>query len=123
MTFPAFSTSWAGINAKYDFQQLIAGHVGRAGSKDDVDQQWAFMTDLHAAALNALGSTKIAEGMRQEDTTNPWAVFDNFIDRVTVQCVAELAPEWQEKLSGFDVFIYDQCMAMEQSIRVDGPSL
>ena len=81
------------------------------------------MTDLHAAALEALGSTEIAEGMRPEDTVNPWAVFDNFIDRVTVQCVATLAPEWREKLSGFDVFIYDQCMAMEQSIRIDGPSL
>lgn len=111
------------INAKYDFEHLVAGHVGRAGTKADVDEQLAFMTDLHAAALNALGSTAIAEGMNPEDTTNPWAVFDNFIDRATVQCVAELAPEWRDKLSGFDVFIYDQCMAMEQSIRVDGPSL
>lgn len=111
------------INAKYDFKHLVAGHVGRAGTKDDVEQQLAFMTDLHAAAMTALGSTQLAEGMRPEDTTNPWAVFDNYIDRVTVQCVAELAPEWRAKLSGFDVFIYDQCMAMEQSIRVDGPSL
>ena len=111
------------INGKYDYKHLIAGHVGRAGTKADVDQQLAFMTDLHNAAANALGSTQIAEGMRPEDTTNPWAVFDNFIDRVTVQCVADLAPKWRETLSGFDVFIYDQCMAMEQSIRVDGPSL
>ena len=111
------------INAKYDFKTLVSGHVGRTGTKADVDNQLAFMTDLHGAALSALGSTKIAEGMRPEDTANPWAVFDNFIDRVTVACVAELAPKWREKLSGFDVFIYDQCMAMEQSIRVDGPSL
>lgn len=111
------------INAKYDFTHLVAGHVGRAGTKADVEEQMAFMADLHAAALTALGSTQLAEGMRPEDTTNPWAVFDNFIDRVTVACVAELAPEWRSRLSGFDVFIYDQCMAMEQSIRVDGPSL
>lgn len=111
------------INAKYDFKTLVSGHVGRTGTKADVDNQLAFMTDLHGAALSALGSTKIAEGMRPEDTANPWAVFDNFIDRVTVACVAELAPKWRDKLSGFDVFIYDQCMAMEQSIRVDGPSL
>ena len=73
--------------------------------------------------VRAAANAAIAEGMRTEDTTNPWAVFDNFIDRVTVQCVAELAPRWRDKLSGFDVFIYDQCRAMEQSIRVDGPSL
>lgn len=111
------------INAKYDFEHLVAGHVGRAGTKADVEKQLEFMTDLHGAAMTALGSTAIAEGMNPEDTTNPWAVFDNFIDRVTVQCVAELAPKWRDQLSGFDVFIYDQCMAMEQSIRVDGPSL
>jgi glyoxylase-like metal-dependent hydrolase (beta-lactamase superfamily II) len=111
------------INARYDFKTLVSGHVGRTGTRADVEEQWAFMTDLHGAAMKALGTTAIAEGMRAEDTTNPWAVFDNFIDRVTVQCVAELAAKWREKLSGFDVFIYDQCMAMEQSIRVDGPSL
>ncbi len=111
------------LNSKYDYKQLVAGHVGRAGTRADVDQQLAFMTDLHTAAAKALGSTVPGEGMRTEDTTNPWAVFDNYIDRVTVSCVADLAPKWREKLSGFDVFIYDQCMAMEQSIRVDGPSL
>lgn len=112
-----------GINAKYDYTRLIAGHVGRTGTRADVEQQLAFMTDLHAAAATALGSTTPGEGMRAQDKTNPWAVFDNYIDRVTVTCVASLAPKWRDKLSAFDVFIYDQCMAMEQSIRVDGPSL
>lgn len=111
------------INGKYDFKTLVSGHVGRTGTKADVDNQLAFMTDLHNAAATALGSTAPGEGMQAEDMTNPWAIFDNYIDRVTVACVAELAPKWREKLSGFDVFIYDQCMAMEQSIRVDGPSL
>jgi hypothetical protein len=37
--------------------------------------------------------------------------------------VNTLTPKWQDKMSAFNVFIYDQCLAMEQSIRVDGPSL
>ena len=45
------------------------------------------------------------------------------IDRVVIECVNTLTPVWQDRLAGFDVFIYDQCLAMEQSIRVDGPSL
>jgi glyoxylase-like metal-dependent hydrolase (beta-lactamase superfamily II) len=111
------------LNAKYPFTHLVAGHVSRVGTPADVEQQFAFMTDLHTAAASALASTTPGEGMRVEDKSNPWAVFDNFIDRVTVNCVATLSPVWRAKLSGFDVFIYDQCMAMEQSIRVDGPSL
>ncbi|MBA3909194.1 MAG: hypothetical protein C0524_04760 [Rhodobacter sp.] len=107
------------INAKYAFGLLVAGHAGRAGTKADVDEQLAFLTDLHATALNTLDPTAIAEAMNPADTTNAWAVFDSFIDRVTVRCVAELAPEWRDKLSDFDVFIYDPCTAMEQGIRVD----
>lgn len=111
------------LNGKYDYKHLLAGHVGRAGTRADVEQQLGFMKDLHGAAARALGETRPGEGMQTRDQSNPWAVFDNYIDRVTVKCVAELAPKWRDRLSAFDVFIYDQCMAMEQSIRVDGPSL
>jgi hypothetical protein len=28
-------------------------------------------------------------------------------------------PKWQSKLAAFDVYIWDQCYAMEQSLRID----
>jgi glyoxylase-like metal-dependent hydrolase (beta-lactamase superfamily II) len=111
------------INDRYDFETLIAGHVGRTGTKADVEMQVEFMTDLHNAAATALGSVTPGEGVDPADFVNPWAVFDNYIDRVVVECVNTLTPKWQDKMSAFNVFIYDQCLAMEQSIRVDGPSL
>jgi hypothetical protein len=111
------------INDRYDFETLIAGHVGRPGTKADVEMQIEFMTDLHNAAATALGSVTPGEGVDPADFVNPWALFDNYIDRVVVECVNTLTPKWQDKMSAFDVFIYDQCLAMEQSIRVDGPSL
>ena len=43
----------------------------------------------------------------------------NYIDRVVIRCVNELTPKWSGKLAGFDVFIWDQCYAMEQSLRID----
>lgn len=111
------------INARYDFDKLVAGHVGRAGTKEDVETQIEFMIDLHNAAGAALGSVRPGEGVDPADFANPWGVFDNYIDRVVIECVNTLTPKWQDRLSAFDVFIYDQCLAMEQSIRVDGPSL
>ncbi len=53
------------------------------------------------------------------DTVNPWAVFGNYVDRVVIQCVNDLTPKWSGTLAGFDVFIWDQCYAMEQSLRID----
>jgi hypothetical protein len=57
--------------------------------------------------------------MNPADKGSPWALFDDYIDRVAGQCVAALTPEWPGKLAAFDVWIWDQCYAMEQSLRID----
>jgi hypothetical protein len=46
-------------------------------------------------------------------------VFDHYIDRVAIDCVNQLTPEWSTKLAAFDVYIWDQCYSMEQSLRID----
>ena len=111
------------LNNKYDYRALIGGHLNRAGTKADVTAQLAFMSDLHAAASDGLAKTKPGEGLSARDAQNPWAVFDNYIDRVTIHCVNALSPKWKNQLAAYDVFIYDQCLSMEQSLRVDGPSM
>jgi hypothetical protein len=45
--------------------------------------------------------------MDSRDQTNPWAVFDNYIDRVATQCVNTLTPKWQTRLAAFDVYVWD----------------
>lgn len=102
-----------------DFDWLVSGHVARVGTKADVAVQYEFLQDLKAAAGKALGSTPLAEGMDGRDKTNPWAVFDHYIDRVAAQCVASLTPKWSPRLAAFDVYIWDQCFTMEQSLRLD----
>jgi glyoxylase-like metal-dependent hydrolase (beta-lactamase superfamily II) len=103
----------------FDFETLVAGHVARTGTRADVDLQSEFMKDLKAAAGAALKSTRVGVGVDPRDTANPWAVFGNYVDRVVIQCVNDLTPKWSGTLGGFDVFIWDQCYAMEQSLRID----
>ena len=81
------------------------------------------MSDRHAAAGEGLSTTNMGEALSATDQTNAWAVFDNYIDRVTIHCVNAVSPKWKSRLAGFDVFIYDQCLSMEQSLRIDGPSM
>jgi glyoxylase-like metal-dependent hydrolase (beta-lactamase superfamily II) len=102
-----------------DFDWLVSGHVARVGTRADVVVQHEFLQDLKAAAAKALGSTPLAEGMDARDKANPWAVFDHYIDRVAAQCVATLTPNWSQRLAAFDVYIWDQCFTMEQSLRLD----
>ncbi|MBU1374921.1 MAG: MBL fold metallo-hydrolase [Alphaproteobacteria bacterium] len=104
---------------KLPFETLVGGHVTRTGTHADVRTQLEFMNDLKAAATQALQTTTPGEELAAEDKANPWAVFDNYIDRVVVKCMNTVTPKWQDRLSGFDVYIWDQCFAMEQSLRID----
>ncbi len=101
------------------WRTFVGGHVARTGTRADVEQQAEFNAELRQAAATALASTTLGEGMNPQDQANPWAVFDNFIDRVAAQCVNALTPKWASRLAAFDVYIWDQCYAMEQSLRID----
>ncbi len=102
-----------------DFETLVTGHVARTGSKADVELQSQFLGDLKAAAGQGLQTTKPGEEFNMADGGNPWGFFDNYMDRVALQCVNTLTPKWKDKLAAFDVFIWDQCYTMEQSLRID----
>src|SRR5215213_4740651 len=104
---------------KMAWDTLVGGHVARTGTHADVDLQAEFNADMKQAAATALASTKPGEGLNPLDKANPWAGFDNYIDRVAAQCVKTLTPKWSSKLAGFYVYIWDQCYAMEQSLRIE----
>ena len=102
-----------------DWQTLVGGHVAPTGTHADVEVQAEFNRDLKQAAAAALAATQPAVGTDPRDKANPWAVYDNYIDRVAAACVNTLAPKWSTKLAAFDVYVWDQCYAMEQSLRID----
>jgi glyoxylase-like metal-dependent hydrolase (beta-lactamase superfamily II) len=104
---------------KMDWDTFVGGHVARIGTRADVDLQAEFEGDLKQAAAAALASTQVGEGLNPLDKGNPWAVFDDYIDRVAAQCVDTLTPRWSGRLAAFDVYVWDQCYAMEQSLRID----
>jgi glyoxylase-like metal-dependent hydrolase (beta-lactamase superfamily II) len=116
---PAYFAQVKEINTM-EFDTLVGGHVARTGTHADVATQLAFIEDLKGAAESALKTTMPGVGMTATDrSTNPWSVFDNYIDRVALACVNQLTPKWSTKLAAFDVYVWDQCFAMEQSLRID----
>jgi glyoxylase-like metal-dependent hydrolase (beta-lactamase superfamily II) len=103
----------------FDFGKLVSGHVTRIGTRADVDRQSAFMADLRAAGARALHTTEPRVGLATDDLANPYAVFDNYLDRAAIACVNELTPKWASQLAGFDVFVWDQCYAIQTSIQTE----
>jgi glyoxylase-like metal-dependent hydrolase (beta-lactamase superfamily II) len=104
---------------KLPWQTLVGGHVARTGTHADVDLQAEFMADLKKAASNALADTQPGLGLNPLDNANPWAGYDNYIDRVALACVNAVTPKWSSRLAAFDVYVWDQCYSMEQSLRID----
>jgi glyoxylase-like metal-dependent hydrolase (beta-lactamase superfamily II) len=115
---PGYFEQMAEID-RLPFEALVGGHVDRIGTHADVRTQMEFMNDIKAATAAALKSTPIGVEMNVADMANPWAVSDNYMDRVVVKCVNAVTPKWSSRLVGYDVFIWDQCHAMQQSLRID----
>lgn len=47
-------------------------------------------------------------------------MFDNYIDRVAIQCVNTLTPKWATKLAAFDVYVADRVRTWRGCIRPTG---
>lgn len=58
-----------------------------------------------------------AQQVTGNETVDIFSVANHFL----IQCVNALTPKWSIKLAGYDVYIGDQCYAMEQSLRIDEP--
>ncbi|MGM4916269.1 MBL fold metallo-hydrolase [Tardiphaga sp. 813_E8_N1_3] len=115
---PGYFEQMAEID-RIPFETLVGGHVDRLGTHADVRTQMEFMNDIKVATAGALQSTSVGAEMGKADTANPWAVSDNYIDRVIVKCINAVTPKWRSRLASYDIFIWDQCHAMQQSLRVD----
>jgi hypothetical protein len=64
-------------------------------------------------------SSLVPAAVLTEGAFNERVFFDNYIDRVALACVNQLTPKWSTTLAAYDVYIWGQCFAMEQSLRID----
>ena len=115
---PGYFSQVEEIN-RMNWETLVSGHVQRTGTHADVQLQLEFMNDLKRVTREAMKSVQPGEELDPTDNANPWAAYRGYIDRVVIRCVNLLTPKWSVKLAAFDVFIWDQCYAMEESLRTD----
>ena len=104
----------------YDFDTIVAGHLTRLGTRNDVIIQKEFVSDLEKAAATANQEvlfSKIASQVGRFD--NPWLIFSTYIDAINKQCEDEMLPKWQSRLGGAEIFMSTHCFTMSESGRVD----
>ena len=104
----------------YDFDTIVAGHLTRLGTRNDVVIQKEFVSDLEKAAATANQEvlfSKIASQVGNFD--NPWLIFSTYIDAINKQCEDGMLPKWQSRLGGAEIFMSTHCFTMSESGRVD----
>jgi glyoxylase-like metal-dependent hydrolase (beta-lactamase superfamily II) len=109
------------IALNYDFDTFIGGHLTRTGTREDVQVQREFITDLVAASNRANQNVTFSEVLEKVGgpTNNLWAIFKTYLDTVAEQCTNEMLPKWQQRLGGAQEFMFSHCWTMAESLRID----
>ena len=106
----------------YDFDTIVAGHLTRLGTRNDVVIQKEFVSDLEKAAGKAnqeIPFSKIASQVGRSVDNNPWLIFSKYIDAINENCINSMLPKWVNRLGGAQQFMSTHCFSMAESGRVD----
>jgi hypothetical protein len=74
-----------------DFDTFVGGHLTRLGTRDDVNVQKEFVSDLESAASKANHDVSFAKQIRYFE--NPWLLYSKFTDAVNQKCVDSMLPK------------------------------
>lgn len=114
----------------YDFEHYIGGHLDRSGTRQDVLVSQAYVQDLFETSQRAINMSAqstsnlsafdvIAPAVSKEAPDNDWALFNTYVDVLADWVTAQLAPRWNGRLYGTDVYGKSHAMVMLESVRID----
>lgn len=104
---------------RYDFETLVSGHVGQPGTPEDVRTQLEFVTDLKENSRSAIETVDFQAVAQEVGSSNPWELFDAYLDELTEQVTAATLDTWGDRLEGAEVFMESHAETMIEALRVD----
>lgn len=105
----------------YDFDTFVGGHLTRLGTREDVQIQREFITDLINTSNRANQNVTFGEILQKVGgpTNNVWTLFNAYLNTVDEQCANEMLPKWEHRLGGVEEFLLTQCSTMTESLRIE----
>jgi glyoxylase-like metal-dependent hydrolase (beta-lactamase superfamily II) len=112
------------IAMSYAWQTLVAGHLGRLGTRADVDLQREYVADLAASARSTVASLDPTPFFQQYGPTgNTWAIFKAYLDAASRQTAEPVVAKYTGRLAAADVFTFDSAYVLFESLRIDAGAL
>jgi hypothetical protein len=81
--------------------------------------QQQYLHNLSAVAMESLNHTRFGFTVDSTDRANPCARANNHMDWAKIGCGNAMTDKWATRLAGFDAYIWEHCIAMEESLRAD----
>jgi glyoxylase-like metal-dependent hydrolase (beta-lactamase superfamily II) len=103
----------------FDFDTLIAGHLGRLATRDDVQTQQQYLLDVQANAAAALQTVDFSAIAQETGFENSWLLFDTYLDAVGQECADLTLAQWLGLLGGADIWTFSHCHTVAESLRID----
>ncbi len=103
----------------YDFDVFIGGHLNRLGSRADVELASEYILDIQANAAAALQQVDFFAIAQQTGFENQWLLFSSYLDAVAAKCADLTVPAWTGRLAAVDIWTYDHCWKVVESLRID----
>ncbi len=102
----------------FDFDTIVTGHVGRLGTRADVETTIAYVDDLEQKVLAALQKTDFAAIGQRVGYTNPFLLVEAYFDDVARRANEEMLKTWRTRLGGADVWTYKNAAKMMMWLRL-----
>jgi glyoxylase-like metal-dependent hydrolase (beta-lactamase superfamily II) len=103
----------------FDFDVFIGGHLTRLGSRADVELASEYILDIQANAAAALQQVDFFAIAEQTGFENQWLLFSTYLDAVAARCADLTVPAWTGRLAAVDIWTYDHCWKVVESLRID----
>jgi glyoxylase-like metal-dependent hydrolase (beta-lactamase superfamily II) len=103
----------------YPWKHLIAGHLGRLGTRDDVAVHQQYIADIETEARHALSTVDGTPYYQKYYPENPWAAVKGHLDAVAAAAAAPVIEKYSGVLGAVDVFTNATAFTILESIRLD----
>ena len=106
---------------KYDFDTFVGGHVGRLGTRHDVEVSLEFTKDLYAATVAQLNRLSFPSFLTAHPGPDKWDLHNQYEKELVNACSSELTPRWSGRLADTQTYLKDNCWAMIEAVIVQTP--
>jgi glyoxylase-like metal-dependent hydrolase (beta-lactamase superfamily II) len=101
----------------FDFDTYVSGHG--IGTKDDVQLEKQYVSDLKNNAAFAISNVNFTEATKNADKNNNAAVTEAYFNAMTDVCAQRTDGNWKDKLQGVGVWTDEHCEKIIISLRND----